>query len=239
MRKFLKIRNIIVIIIAIIAIVVICSMRISDVTDSKTWKYLNNIYEKDSYILTSKNIIVNSIKDINNKENETNEIIWGIDKVNRVGFMFTRQINNDYHLIILLENKKSADCEAYIINENKDLENKGYLEEKYIHMQNYGGDINKYDGISNIMDNIFILKSYFRGFDFVDSKLKYFERFENTKYYIENDNLLKMKQTDVGDLYDLSIDYERFTKESIIKKYTGKEFQEFKFIEKTYEGETK
>lgn len=238
MKKFLKIRNIIVTIIAIIAIVVICFIRRSDVTSSKTWKYLDNICQKDSYILTTKNVVINSIKDIDNEENSANEITWGIDKKNRIGFMFTRQVNNDYHLMILIENKKSADCEAYIINESKELEDKGYLEDKYIHFQNFGGNIDRMDGISNMMDNIFTLKSYFRGYDFVDSKFKYYERFDNTKYYIENDNLFKMKETDVGDSYDLNVEYESLNKESIVKKYTGKDFNEFTFTEKSYDDES-
>ncbi len=221
MKKFLKVRNIIIILIVIVAIGIIAYIRQTDVTTSKAYQYLDKIdlihYHDHNwgkkYICTLEDKKENTYKEIYAYEEDTEKVraIEYLDRYCSKEFLMKDGVNadeveEDSQTDIRITNMENLEISEYILN--NDI--KTYLKVT---------DPNENDVVGNgsyfyrLQEQVRTCDQYIRGFELIDGKLLYVERFETkdegtVKIYIEDDKIKYIKYDDIN-LLELSIEEDK------------------------------
>ena len=218
MKKFLNIRNILIILIIIIAVAFICWGRSDNLKNSKAYQLFNHFYEYGPEYGHNENNTIMKLENIGDKE-----ITWIYatdydnerEVISYIGVSETSAETTQHSQLVNIISKKGR--ESYIM---LDLDKICYKfdtikEEATELYASWAEDI-----IDLIMNNTY----YTRGYELVNGKLLYYENFKNEglKFYFDNDNLVYMKSTKLEEsfnlkdiLYKVEIRYDDSYKEMI------------------------
>lgn len=237
MKKFLRVRNIIILLIVIVAIAIFLYIKQDDVSQSKTYNYLNTTLELGEYIgkedeETIKNTkeeyynkgVVCTLSTIDGKNTQTYSNYCGEQMI---------YFNKEQSIVDNNETKNDAYVQPYKSTKAVifDYKNGKIIEQwtddiKKIYGRNIKEtDINDYFirfiatefkdmSLLNKIYTSLDTKGYLRGFEFIEGKLMYFEHFKlldgsSVKVYLENDEIKYLKCEDTGDDYLLELKIER------------------------------
>lgn len=236
MKKFLRVRNIIILLIVIVAIAIFLYMKQDDVFQSKTYNYLKTTIELGEYIGEEDEETIN-----NKKEKYNKGVICSLST--KDGKNLQTYANYCGEQMIYFNKEQS-------IGDNNEIKNDAYVQpykstkavifdyknERII--EQWTDDIEKTCGRNiketdigdyfirfnatefkdmSLLNKIYTsldTKGYLRGFEFIDGKLMYFEHFKlldgsSVKVYLENDEIKYLKCEDAGDDYLLELKVEK------------------------------
>ncbi|MBO4293309.1 MAG: hypothetical protein J5881_02840 [Clostridia bacterium] len=236
MKKFLRVRNIIIFLIVIVAIAIFLYMKQDDVFQSKTYNYLKNTIELGEYLgedagetinntkeeYTNKGVICSlSTKDGKNLQTYANYCGEQMIYFNKEqSIVDNEEIRNDAYV------KPYKSTKAVIF----DYKNGKIIEQWTDDIEKiYGRNIKETDiddyfikfsatefkGMS-LLNSIYTsldTQGYIRGFEFIEGKIMYFEHFKlldgsSLKVYFENDEIKYLK-CEAAEDYLLELKVER------------------------------
>ena len=180
MKKFLRVRNIIIMLIVLVAIVVFLYMKQDNVYESKTYKYFDNVGEWWKFACTLEDKKENTLKEVYAKdcENSTEYLKIHLSKkaMEKLSENLKQDPNVDYYEDTIPEelNYKhiafsNEDNETlYFVSNNDKLYTKFDTPDASFMVS----DNSRFYEINKIVSSA---NGYIRGFEFVEGKLLYFE----------------------------------------------------------------
>ena len=227
MRKFLRVRNIIIILIVIVAIVVFLYIKRDNVYESKAYKYFNSVDEWWKFACTLEDKKENTIKEVYAKdfENGTEYLNIHLSKeaMKKLSENLKQDPNVDYNEETVPEElnykyiafSNEGKEILYFVSDNEKLYTKTDEPDASLMVS----DNSWFYAISKTVSSA---NGYIRGFEFVEGKLLYFESFKttesgNVKVYFEDDEIKYVKFEKLN-LLELTV--EHLDKNGIPKEWT-------------------
>lgn len=226
MKKFLRVRNIIILLIVIVAIAVFLYMKQDDVYESKAYKYLYNVEKLWKYSCTLDDKKEHSVKEVYARDNENGseylKVYFSKEQVETLMKENNKKDPNaDYHA----EGTPQELNNKYIKVSNENGKNIYWIldnEKLYYKMDEPDLMVAEFSICCGLIGDVSSAKGYMRGFEFIEGKLLYFESFTttesgNVKLYFEDDKI-KYVKFDNYNLLELTV--ECLDKTGIPKEWT-------------------
>lgn len=239
MKKFLKVRNIIIILMIIIVIAIFAYMRQGDITTSKTHSYLGTLETSVNYVINLEDKKEGTVKEtlaVGNYEMENdkyNDIAYlerhySKDTVEKLLKKFDEKLEQGQEKISQYAKDISQTCvdiSEWKENANKSS-NKSFVlanDKKVVLMNeenNEGEGFTKIALFNTLREIVYSSKYYIRGFEFAEGKLLYCESFKNdnigqVKIFFEDDMIKYIKFENLN-LLEVSLEKKEISK-SLLK----------------------
>lgn len=205
MKKFLKTRNILIIVILLVVCVILATMR-TDISKSKTNKLFSALSSEDTYTLTlSSN---NKYGDIYNSysysydenKDELREFYTIKSKLTELGIksgeFYVTESDHEGNIIPELSN-------TYIIKDNV-MYLLDDMEKEYVIYE--PSEINNY---SKMLENAYNRNYYSVGYELINGKWLYVEKFNGYNFYFKDNELIYIKEASSKLIYDVKISYDK------------------------------
>lgn len=227
MKKFKIMRNLLIVVVILIAVMYLFFMRSNKTESSKTAKLYTNMFQK-------------SYKE---QKNITMEISYSNEKMKMLMIQATDNIEEKEISCFIHDNyeeiKKSPESEGIITysiitkncTDNYKVIPKSQMYEIICNSQDSNESYDKW--INDMLTEILNCNYYTKGYEFIDGKLLYYEKFKEKgiQMYFDNNELVYIKSTELDNafddvnnaLYTIKITYDDAYKKytNIPKEYTG------------------